>query len=472
MPKKLCATEIFNVKKTFVFLLFIFLYCFSVYSQGHNISVEIKGYANKTVYLGNYYGDKQYISDTLKTDSNGKFKIIGEKNLEGGIYFILNTEKTILFEFLVSEQKFSLSTDSIDFKNNLKVKHSKENEIFFDFNRFYAEKRKTFMEYEKRIETNKNNPDSVTAIKSLLKSTEKEIQDYIENTIKNYPDALISKIFNINKSVEIPESPDKSDSTFALRYHQQHFFDLTDFSDPRLLHTPALNSKIYTYLDRLVYPEPDSLKKAAEMICEKAKANKDVFRYCLSNLTYHFITSNFMWMDEVFLHLYDKYFLTGEATWADTSVLNEYKKIADRIRYNQKGMVAYNLNYIDTSRTKIYPLHNIKTDFTIVFFFDPGCGHCKSSTAALNADYNTLRMMGAEVYAVCTKPEHDKWTKFIRDNKLKWINVGPTDMKYKDMFNVYTAPIIYILDKEKRIIAKKLDAAMVKEFILNYNHGL
>jgi len=40
-------------------------------ASGYDIKVKIKGLKDKVCYLGNYYGDKQYIKDTVRTDSKG-----------------------------------------------------------------------------------------------------------------------------------------------------------------------------------------------------------------------------------------------------------------------------------------------------------------------------------------------------------------------------------------------------------------
>jgi len=398
-------------------------------------------------------------------DAQNYFTLQGEKELEGGIYFVLNKDKQILFEFFIVEQQFSLETDTLDYTAHMKVKGSLENEIYNNFNKFFSASRKKSVALEARLKKNQNNADSTKIIKELIEKAGKELQTYMEDVIKKYPDCLLTKIFLINKPIDIPDAPDPKDTTFALRYHQKHYFDYTDFSDPRLLRTPVLHTKIYNYLDRLVYPIPDSLKIAAEMICEKSRANKEVFRYVVSNLTYYYESSKYMGMDAVFVHLADKYYLKGEAWWADTAIVNKIQDRVNKIKPTLIGEKAYNVNFVDTTLAKIYSLYGVKADYTLVFLFDPGCGHCKTVTAELMENYDTLKSLGAEVYAICTQPEIDKWKKFIRERKLKWINVGPTSNEYRDYYDVYLTPIIYLLDKEKRIVAKKIDVTQVKEII-------
>ena len=93
--------------------------------DGYSIKVHIDNLADSTVYLGYYYGDKQYVKDTIKLDrkANGEFR--GDKPLDGGIYFILVPGNTIFELMIDKEQKFSVSTtftgDAADLTKNLKT---------------------------------------------------------------------------------------------------------------------------------------------------------------------------------------------------------------------------------------------------------------------------------------------------------------------------------------------------------------
>ena len=83
--------------------------------------------------------------------------------------------------------------------------------------------------------------------------------------------------------------------------------------------------------------------------------------------------------------------------------------------------------------------------------------------------YNKLKPKGFELYAVCTEVEVEKWKKFIREKKLEWINVGDPHLhnNFRHDFDISSTPQIFILDKNKKIIAKKLDVNQIEDFIDN-----
>ena len=72
-----------------------------------------------------------------------------------------------------------------------------------------------------------------------------------------------------------------------------------------------------------------------------------------------------------------------------------------------------------------------------------------------------------KVFAVQTKDDYEVWRKFIVDKKLDFINVfDPIHLNnLKERFDIYSTPVIYILDKDKKIKAKRLGADQVIDML-------
>jgi len=115
-------------------------------------------------------------------------------------------------------------------------------------------------------------------------------------------------------------------------------------------------------------------------------------------------------------------------------------------------------------------LHDIEKDFTIIYFWEPDCGHCAEATPRLKAYYDTAKDHGVEVFSVCTAGEKAKWQKYIADHKLNWINGWDPERRtnFGFYYNVEATPLIYILDRDKNIIAKKIGVDDIGPFIDNY----
>jgi hypothetical protein len=62
------------------------------------------------------------------------------------------------------------------------------------------------------------------------------------------------------------------------------------------------------------------------------------------------------------------------------------------------------------------------------------------------------------------------WKKYIRENNLTWINVGgeKANIDYAMVFDLVATPVAYIIDEQKRIIAKNIPVESINSIILRY----
>ena len=258
------------------------------------------------------------------------------------------------------------------------------------------------------------------------------------------------------------------DSAFQYNYFKSHYWDKVDFSDERLLRTPILQSKITQYTTQLTPPLPDSINASCDTIIEKSKANKEVFKYCVATLTNFYENSKIMGYDAVFVHLAEKYYLTDMAFWADSTLKAKIKERVLKLRPNLLNTPAHDLTMPDTNFV-MRNLYSVKAKYTVLTFWDPTCGHCKTEIPKLGLYYDSLKAkkFNIEVFSVGIESDIELWKKFIRDNHLTWINVSDlyNNTRFRDFYDIYSTPVIYLLDEKKRIIAKRLDTEKLRDFI-------
>ena len=197
--------------------------------------------------------------------------------------------------------------------------------------------------------------------------------------------------------------------------------------------------------------------------------NYQVFQFVSVFLFNHFRESEIMGHDAVVVKLADDIYLSGKADWVSQEFKDDLKKQVDLIRPNLIGKKAQNL-VMDSYKGIFVSLYDVEKDFTILYFWEPDCSHCLEATPKLKDYYEKAKNQGIEVFAVCTTSDKEKWSKYIEDNRLTWINGwDPERASHFDYFyNVQSTPMIYILDKNKKIIAKKLAVENIGPFIDNY----
>jgi thiol-disulfide isomerase/thioredoxin len=442
----------------------------SASAQGYEIKIKVNGLQDTLCYLANYYGDKQYIKDSARVNSYGNIIFKGNEPLDGGIYLFVFPNKTY-FELLVDKtQFFSLECDQFDVINTMKVKGSQENLDFYNYLQFIGGKSKQ-MESLNAERTNliaeKQSTDDVM---KRIKAVDSSVIDYKNSYILSNPKTFLAAIYNASKDVTIPDAPIMAngaiDSNFQFNYFKAHYFDNLDLSDDRILRTPIYHNKLAYYFKNLVMPSPDSLIFECDKIVAKAKKNKETFKYVVWYLTNTYETSQIMGLDAVFVSLVTKYYTKDQATWVDDVTLYKIQDRASILGPILLGKQAKNLVLADTSGN-YQSLYNINSPYTVLLFWDPDCGHCKKTVPKVKAFYDKAKSKGLQVYSINTAVEEQKWKDYVKENKLNWINVADlkTQNNFRHDFDIVTTPQIFILDKNKKILAKKIDAETMEKIL-------
>lgn len=441
--------------------------------EGYEIKITVKNLKEgESCILANYYGDKQYIKDSAKINAKGEAIFKGSEKLQQGVYIFLLPSKRY-FDFIMDEgQHFSLEADTLDFIKTMKINGSQENKFFYEYQNFMTNKQKQIEPLRNELKALKDK-DSIKTIQDKLAVYDKEIKDYKNNFVKNNSQSFVAKLFKAMEEPEVPEAPilsnGRKDSTFAYRYYKSHYWDNWDFSDDRLMYTPVFHNKIKFYMDKLTPQLPDSINVSTDYLVEKSRANKEVFKYIVYWLTYTYESSNIMGMDAVFVHMVKKYYVTKQAFWVDSTQLYKITNRAYILDPLLIGKKAPAINMADSTGKNI-ALYDIKAKYTVVVFWDHGCGHCKKEIPKLLEQYNTkLKAKGVQVYAIETEDKPDEWKKFIKEYKLNWINVLEKDdykrAVTKKIYDIYSTPVIYLLDENKIIKAKRIDSEQLDGII-------
>jgi len=205
-----------------------------------------------------------------------------------------------------------------------------------------------------------------------------------------------------------------------------------------------------------------------DMLVNKARANKEVLKYVIWYLTYHYETSKIMGYDAIFVHMVENYYMTKEAYWVNEKVLENITKRAMSLKPVLIGKKVSNLIMPDSSGRRMYSLYDIKAKYIILYFWDPDCGHCRTQTPALGKFYDENKSKGVEVFAININNSRAKeWMKSVKTYNLKFINVWDpqNQTNFRKTFDVFSSPVLFVLDSDFKIIGKKLSVEQLPNFI-------
>jgi thiol-disulfide isomerase/thioredoxin len=449
--------------------------------DAHRIRLTLKPYKNAKIYMGYYYGKSKALADSAMLDGAGTGVFAGKTKLPGGVYFIVSPGRTILFELLIDKnQVFSISADTTDLPGSVVFTSSPDNSVFQAYTRYTNAKGSEMAAAQKELAAARGHSrsDSIR-LSDKIRQLDLDIRHYREDLITKYPSSLLATLFHALKEPEVPPAAQKAakDSQFAYHYFKAHYWDSVSFTDERLLRTPIFEPRLDKYFQTLVSPESDSIEKEADKMLLDARTSKDMFQFLMVYFVQKYVNPTYMGQDAVFVHLFEKYINTGQAEFFTEKYRQFLNNRAYSLMANLIGEPAPDLQMVDTL-DKPRPLYGVDGKFVVICFWDPTCGHCKEIVPKLDSIYQAKwKKEGVKVYGVMVDGGHDAWLQFIRDHNLSdWIHVYETKTRqdsveaagqpsYKQLYDVYQTPILYLLDKDKRIVAKKLSYQQLDEVI-------
>ena len=461
----------------YIFLASVHAFSFGQTKNGYEIDLTINDLPDSTVFLAYHLGDKQYIRDTVRLNEKGHGVFKGQEILPQGIYMIVLPGRKYFEVLMTANQHFSASCSYSDYFNSLKFSGSQENSAFVEYQRRWVKMQQRAASIAKRIQNNRQNTDSLKILGPIQKLQEENMKSYLKSVIKENEGNFLATLVKGMLPIDIPDFPvpigfANPDSVRWVRnynYNKDHFFDNIDLNDGRLLRTPLLYARLDAFFSSVLIQAPDTINKEIDKLIKKCSGNHKVFQFISVYLFNHFRESEIMGQDAVMVKIADDIYLSGKADWVSKEFKDDLRKQVDLMRPNLIGKKAENL-VMDSYNGIFVSLYDVEKDFTILYFWEPNCGHCQEATPKLKVYYDKPKDYSLEVFSVCTTSDKAKWTKYIEDNKLTWINGwDPKRSSHFDYYyNIQSTPTVYILDKNKKIIAKKLGVEEIGPFIDNY----
>lgn len=455
-------------------ILFISLH-FSISAQNYSFSLHIPDAADSSIFLAHHFNGQIYVDDTIKLDDQGKGILKGDTLLQQGLY-VLYLDKDHFTDFLLGEDQEMKITHNFSQPEELKISGAKDSELFNAYKGYLNKMKKKQKSLMNRREQNKNNEVILATINDSLRFLNNEITAYWFSEAEKYPNLFYSKFLLSSyvpaiKEGDIPGGFLANDSlrwVYEYNFRKNHYWDYFDVSDERFLFTPVLKPRLENYFNRMLIQKPDSVLPYVFQVIEKTRKNEKMFRYMTTTLLNNFISSKMMGMDAVFVRIAERYYLSGQASWADSTT---YTNIAQQVyfkRNNLLGMTAKDFK-MESSEGPYYRLSEFNTDYTVLVFWEPDCGHCKTQVPQLYNDvYKSLKDESVSFVAIYTMNDKEKWTKKIEEEDLfEWINLWDPDnlTDFRVNYDIQTTPYIYILDKNKKILAKKITPEATKQIL-------
>ncbi|MCF0190049.1 MAG: TlpA family protein disulfide reductase [Marinilabiliaceae bacterium] len=445
------------------------------------ISVRVKDYPNAPVVLGYYYNKQMLVADTLMTNEKCVALLERDSLYKEGIYMIYIPERSYMDIIMTDNQQFSITCDTL--KNMIERADCKGNDVlkqFLDYQKYLGSMQREYQSLSEQFKAAKGDTALQSTLRRRYADCERSVKEHNQQIIDANKDNFFSVFLTALKEPEtphfdVPEGTAGRDSILQTRsyyWYRAHWDDNIDFSDERLLRTPFLVAKVDKYMAESPIQMADTIADECIQIIEKARPDKDAFRYWVSHFYNMANDSKVMGMDGALVRLADAYYLSGQAYWAEEKFISDLREQIDGIRYTLIGHKAVDLKRMPSVNGEYFTLSEVKAPYTILVFWEPSCGHCKKEIPRLKEEvWDKFKDKGIRIFAVYCQVEKEEWETFISEHQLdEWINVydpyGRTG--FRKYYNIKSTPQIFIIDDKMEIVAKRLGVEQIPDFLNHY----
>lgn len=264
---------------------------------------------------------------------------------------------------------------------------------------------------------------------------------------------------------KVPVPPSLLDESGRINYLRAHFWDDFDFDDPAVitrLDSTAFRTQYLNYLSILSVSKAEGAESMAALM-EKASASESMFSF-FSDIAKAFLydPNSPLRDDELYLPVLQA---RSESPYLDASAQASAAVLAELALRNRVGEAAEDFNYI-TMQGRLGSLYGIKTDYTLVYFNNPGCHMCREVSDAMKASERiTYMVRNSRLTILGLYPDDDieLWKSYKDDIPSEWINARDPGsiIQETDLYDLKAIPSLYLLDRDKKVLLK--DCTDVRE---------
>jgi thiol-disulfide isomerase/thioredoxin len=279
---------------------------------------------------------------------------------------------------------------------------------------------------------------------------------YVTSSKEKYVAPLIKANFR-NNPIEILTSVNTYMSNLNDTY-----FDQLDFSNKTLINSSFLTNKILEYVFFINFSDDSDtqqnlFKKSIETILSKIKYKpykKDVIEFLIQQFE---ASKNLVIIDFLFENHYSKL----PKNLQNQKFISEKKALFAA----EIGRIATDFSWKENGKTLKLSTLNDAEKYVLVFW-STSCSHCLREIPELYSYLETNKSI--KVIAFALEDDSFVWANYTKTNLFGWHNVLGLN-KWKNAtaktYQVFSTPSYFVLDKNKRIIAKPNEIVDVKEYL-------
>lgn len=260
-----------------------------------------------------------------------------------------------------------------------------------------------------------------------------------------------------------------NDPEAAAEYVAYHYWDNFDFTDTTYIDLPEVTEQAFANYLAVLFEMPDNLALSSiNHTLEEASKDTAMFNYFTELSEKYLYDPNSPFLNEE-LYIPVLEFMLASPLLTDLEKIRPQYRL-DMAMKNRAGTTATDFVYtdIDGSRST---LHNVNSEYTLLFINNPGCSACKDIIRGINMSPVMNRMVESGVLTVlAVYPDRnlDEWREYAEWIPDTWINAYDTDhvMDSLKLYDLKAIPTLYLLDNKKIVLLKDATLELVEDYLI------
>ncbi|MDR1274429.1 MAG: DUF5106 domain-containing protein [Odoribacteraceae bacterium] len=268
------------------------------------------------------------------------------------------------------------------------------------------------------------------------------------------------------KPVSIPAA--YTDPQQQAEYYVAHLWEHFDFTDTAFIHLPEITEQAFASYVQALHSVPKAKAAAAvKKMLKQAGQETLMLRYFADLYEKYIYDPNSPFMNE------ELYISVLEVVAASDQFEEEQRaRAAHRLEMAQKNRLGSKAN--DFSFTlasgKKTRLYDIKSEYILLFFNNPGCTACKIYRDAMCASSlitGLIQQNRLKVVAVYPDEDLTEWRDYLPQIPAEWINGYDETLALRGekIYNLRAIPTLYLLDKDKTVLLKDARVEVVEPYL-------
>lgn len=208
------------------------------------------------------------------------------------------------------------------------------------------------------------------------------------------------------------------------------------------------------YVSFMPYASADTVHASIAQLIEKVKGDKN------NLLTLGEIAESTLYGDSAEVLSDELYIPFAAAVAANKKIpaaaRARFEHQARVLANSQVGAIAPALSFVSADGSKS-DLSKVESPYILLFFNDPDCDDCALVKARLAADFSTRQLIDKgilKIVSIYPDAPSEEWKESAARYPETWV-AGASE-EADDTFDMRNAPVMYFLDKDRKILAKNM----------------